>query len=118
MYKFRMTYFIRGKHLFMCARIAWRVKLLLKEQSVYRVKKGQTLNDLQNAFCIPARLIAIENALTEELRGGEVLFIPEAKGNLYVVRGGESKTLLCGSEERFFEKNKTNCLYPAQKILL
>ena len=102
----------------MCVRIAWRVKLLLKDGGTYRVKKGQTLQDIASAFSCPERLLAVFNGLTEEVREGEVLFIPERKGNLYTVRGGESKTLLCGSREAFEKKNCTNCLYPTQTVLL
>lgn len=102
----------------MCARIAWRVKLLLKDSRIYRVKRGQTLADLEKAFSCPARLIAATNGLTEEVGEGEVVFIPEADGNLYTVRGGESKTLLSGSEENYAKKNGTQCLYPTQTVLL
>ena len=102
----------------MSVRIVCRVKLLLKECGTYRVKKGQTLQDVATAFSRPARLIAAFNNLTEEVREGEIIFIPETEGNLYTVRGGENKTLLCGSQEAFQKKNGTNCLYPTQKILL
>ena len=102
----------------MCVRIAWRVKLFLKDSVAYRVKKGQTLKDVAQAFSLPCRLIATFNGLTEEVREGEVLFIPEAEGNLYAVRGGESKTLLCGGSEKFKKKNGTSCLYPTQIVLL
>lgn len=102
----------------MCARIAWLVKLLLKDCHIYRVKKGQTLSDIAKTFSRPARLVAAVNGLTEEVREGELIVIPETEGNLYTVRGGESKALLCGSEERFAERNKTDCLYPTQTVLL
>lgn len=102
----------------MCVCIAWRVKLLLRECSTYRVKKGQTLQDVASAFSRPARLIAAFNGLTEEVREGEIIFIPETEGNLYTVRGGESKSLLCGSAESFAKKNGTDCLYPTQEIIL
>ena len=98
--------------------IAWRVKLLLKESEFYRVKRGQTLKDIAAVFHCPERLLAACNSLTEEVFEGEILLIPEIEGNLYTVRGGESKALLSGSEERFFEKNQTHCLYPMQKIIL
>ena len=102
----------------MSVRIAWRVKLLLEECEFYRVKKGQTLKDVAEAFSCPVRLIAAVNGLSEEVRAGEVILIPKAEGNLYAVRGGESKTLLCGSDESFSKKNGTNCLYPTQIVLL
>ena len=102
----------------MSAGIAWRVKLLLKESAFYRVKRGQTLRDIATAFACPERLIAGVNKLTEDVCEGDVLLLPEVEGNLYTVRGGESKRLLSGSEARCFEKNLTRCLYPTQKILL
>ena len=118
LYKFCMPYSIRTSHLFMSAGIAWHVKLLLKESEFYRVKRGQTLKDVAKAFSCPERLLASLNNLTEEVTEGEILLIPDTEGNLYTVRGGESKTLLSGSGEQFFEKNRTNCLYPTQKVLI
>ena len=102
----------------MYGRIAWRVKLLLKESGFYRVKRGQTLQMIARAFSCPERLIAAQNGLTEDVGEGEIVLIPKTEGNLYTVRGGESKALLSGSDERFFEKNKTDCLYPTQKVIL
>lgn len=102
----------------MFPRIAWLVKLILQDREFYRVKKGQTLNGIALAFSVPARLIAAENGLQEEVRGGEILRIPARRGNLYTVRGGESKTLLCGGDEAFSEKNGTQWLYPTQKVVL
>ena len=102
----------------MYPRIAWRVKLLLKESGFYRVKKGQTLKEIASAFACPERLLAVSNALTEEVKEGEILLIPPLEGNLYTVRGGESKELLSGSAAGFFKKNQTHLLYPTQKVLL
>ena len=82
------------------------------------MKRGQTLKDLAKAFSCPERLIVTCNDLTGEVTEGEIVLIPKAEGNLYTVRGGESKTLLAGSGDRFFEKNQTNCLYPTQKVIL
>ena len=94
------------------------MKLLLNESEFYRVKKGQTLKSIAAAFSCPERLLAAFNHLTEEVSEGEIIMIPPIEGNLYTVRGGESKALLSGSSEQFFEKNQTHCLYPSQKILL
>lgn len=99
-------------------RIEWRVKLLLTEQSYYRVKRGQRLAEIARAFSCPPRVLAFVNGLTEEVREGQVLFIPRERRNLYVVRGGESKTLLCGSPEAFENRNRTKYLYPSQEIWL
>lgn len=84
----------------------------------YRVKKGQTLGSVAAAFGVPPRLLAERNGLTDEVREGQILKIPEAGRNLYRVRGGESKTLLCGSPENFYERNGTNCFYPCQAVFL
>ena len=102
----------------MCTRIAWRVKLSIKECEFYRVKKGQTLKSIARAFSCPARMLAACNDLSEEVRAGEVLKIPKIEGNLYRVRGDENKSLLAGSDEGFEKKNFTRWLYPTQQVIL
>lgn len=84
----------------------------------YRVKKGQTLREIAFTFRIPPCVLARENELCEEVHEGQVLKIPKCRVNLYTVRGGESKTLLCGSKENFEQRNRTKCLYPTQVIVL
>ena len=69
-------------------------------------------------FRLTARVLAEYNGLKEEPQEGEVLSIPKIFGNFYVVRGGESMKLLCGSRENFIAKNKTEHLYPGQIILI
>lgn len=92
------------------------MELILKETRLYRVKKGQTLERIGEAFSLPPRAIAQKNGLLKEVEEGMVLILPE--GNLYQTKGGESQSLLCGSKEKFFEKNGTAFLYPAQIVLL
>ena len=82
------------------------------------VRKGQTLTDLAAAYCLPESLLVKENELTEELFEGQILRIPNVRGNLYVVKAGEGKTLLCGSAENFYRRNGTHTLYPTQRVLL
>ena len=82
----------------------------------YRVKNRQKLSDIAAAFSVPVCRLARENALTEEPCAGQVLFIPQNCGNLYCPRGGESRTLLCGSEENFLSRNGTSALFPAQRV--
>lgn len=94
------------------------MELILDSCAYYRVKRGQTVREIARAFLLPARVLAAANGLVEEVRAGQVLRIPPRAGNLYTVRGGESKTLLCGSPENFFKKNATSCLYPMQEIFL
>lgn len=94
------------------------MKLSLDIPRIYRVKKGQTLSSVANAFQVPPFLLARENALEEEISEGQVLLIGPVRGNAYVVRGGESKTLLCGSPARFEELNGTSCFYIGQRVYL
>lgn len=94
------------------------MKLEMKTSAYYRVKRGQSLWDIAAAFRLPPRLIAACNHLNEEPQEGCVLYIPPQDGNLYIVKGGESKSLLCGSKENFEEKNRTKAFYPAQVVLL
>lgn len=94
------------------------MKLLLKNSGTYRLKRGQTLSDVAKAFSLPVSLIVSLNGLTEEAEEGQVILIPQAEGNLYTVRGGESKKLLCGGKENYLKKNGTDCLYPTQTVLL
>lgn len=93
------------------------MELRLLRRPYYRVKRGQTLSEIARAFGVTPRLLAACNHLKGEPFAGQVLAIPHS-GNLYRVQGGESRTLLCGSPARFFERNATHCLYPGQEVLL
>ena len=93
------------------------MELRLFRPVFYRVKRGQSLADCARAFGVTKRLLAAANRLTAEPHAGQVLFIPPS-GNLYRVRGGESRTLLCGSPARFLEKNATGRLYPGEEVML
>ena len=94
------------------------MKLSLRIPEYYRVKKGQTLLEIARTFYLPPRVLAYSNNLTQEPKEGAVLYIPQRCGNLYTVRGGESKKLLCGSNDNFEKLNCTRLLYPAQIILI
>lgn len=94
------------------------MELSLVRKRYYRVKRGQTVYAIAKTFGLTAKVLAAHNGLTEEVRGGEVLEIPAIRRNLYTVRGGESKSLLCGSPEQFEERNATKLFYPGQEILL
>ena len=93
------------------------MELRLLRRPYYRVKRGQTLSEIARAFGVTPRLLAACNHLKGEPFAGQVLAIPPS-GDLYRVQGGESRTLLCGSPARFFERNATHCLYPGQEVLL
>ena len=89
----------------------------MQRRIYYRVKRGQTAREIGRAFGCPLRALICLNGLAEDPREGEVLKIPPAR-NLYTVRGGESKALLCGSAEAFEERNGTKWLYPEQEVFL
>ncbi len=85
---------------------------------MYRVKRGQKLSDIALAFGLAPALLARENKLDREPREGEVLLLPPPSGNRYLVRGGESKSLLCGSPEAYLARNGTEAFYPGQQVYL
>lgn len=93
------------------------MELLLCRNLYYRVKRGQTLTAVARVFGVPPRLLAKENDLTQELSAGQILRLPPPC-NLYEIKGGESKELLCGSDKAFVEKNGTKYLYPTQIVSL
>lgn len=92
--------------------------LTLSRPNLYRVKRGQTIAQISHVFRVPVSVLVYENGLKEEVQEGDVLIIPPQASNCYLVRGGESKSLLCGSETQFEMKNKTTCLYPLQTVYL
>ena len=92
--------------------------LKLQIPNEYQVKEGQTLEQIARAFCVSAFLLAKENALKSEPKAGEILCIPKQRGNAYIVKEGDSKALLCGSEENFKNKNGTECFYIGMRVIL
>ena len=101
----------------MSFRIQYRVELCIVKRRFYAVKRGQTIFSVAEAFSVSPGKLAAVNALFGEVCAGQVLAIPPS-GNLYTVRGGESRTLLCGSAEKFEEKNGTKHLYIGQTVML
>lgn len=84
----------------------------------YKVKRGQTLQEIAAAFCVAPRLLVKENRLKKEVWAGQILRIPEEVGNVYTARVGDTPALLCGSEENFRRKNGTDRLYPGMFAVL
>ena len=82
----------------------------------YQVKKGQTLAEIANYFSVSERLLAKENGLSAPPFAGQILLIPKARGNAYTVQAGDSKALLCGSEENYRLKNGTDIFYLGMKV--
>lgn len=85
---------------------------------LYKVKEGQSLIEIAEYFSVSEYLLAKENGLTEAPKKGQILRIPDAQGNAYIVREGDSKTLLCGSEENFQKKNGTDVFYIGMRVIL
>ncbi len=94
------------------------MKLQLYVPLFYRVKNGQTLLGIAEAFRVPLCRLARDNGLAGEPSAGQILTIPQDCGNEYRVKGGESRTLLCGSPETFRARNGTSALYPTQRVFL
>ena len=84
----------------------------------YKVKKGQTLSAIARAFSTTESLLVRENGLSAPIFEGQILKIPCVRGNFYVAKAGESKALLCGSEENFEKRNGTTVLFPGMRVML
>ena len=92
--------------------------LKFENNRFYCVKEGQRLKEIAEAFCVSEYLLAKENSLTQEPLAGRILCIPKERGNAYTVKAGDTKTLLCGSDEAFLRKNGTENFYIGMRIIL
>lgn len=90
--------------------------LKIKRTKFYKVKSGQSLEEIAAAFSVSAWLLVKENGLTKQPFAGQILKIPDEVGNEYTVQAGDSKVLLCGNEERYVQKNGTGVFYIGMKI--
>lgn len=84
---------------------------------LYKVKRGQTVASLAKEVGVTPYLLVAVNGLKEELFEGQIVFLPRG-GNVYTVREGDTKALLCGSKDRYLEKNGADIFYPGMKVLL
>lgn len=93
---------------------------MLKTEKIdyYKVKEGQTLLGIAEYFSVSERLIAKENGLTAPPYAGQILLIPKERGNRYTAREGDTKELLCGSEENFMKKNGTDVFYIGMSVII
>ncbi len=82
------------------------------------VREGQTAGAIAAFYGVSAHLLARENGLKEEPYAGQILKIPAYKGNRYTVREGDTKALLCGSDEGYYAKNGTHAFYIGMEIIL
>lgn len=90
--------------------------LKLENVQFYQVKSGQGIEEIALAFSVSPWLLAKENRLTREPFAGQILKIPQEKGNLYIVREGDTKVLLCGSAENYAKKNGTDAFYLGMRV--
>ncbi len=84
----------------------------------YKVKEGQGVKEIAQYFSLSPYLLAKENALKNEPSCGCILKIPNEKGNYYTVKEGDTKALLCGSEENYEKKNGTDVFYIGMRVVL
>ncbi len=84
----------------------------------YKVKEGQNLREIADYFSVSEWLLAKENGLTGAVYKGQILKIPHEYGNVYIVKEGDTKELLCGSVENYERKNGTNAFYIGMRVIL
>jgi hypothetical protein len=82
------------------------------------VHRGQSLRKIAEYYSVSEYLLVQENGLKEEPFVGQILKIPAEKGNAYFVQEGDTKVLLCGSDERFKQKNGTDIFYIGMRVIL
>ena len=88
------------------------------QRQFYQVKKGQTLAEIADYFSVSAFLLAKCNHLSAPIYAGQILKIPQESGNVYVVQEGDTKTLLCGDEETYRQKNGMDVFYIGMRVIL
>ena len=76
------------------------------------------MESVAKAYSLSPRLLAKENGLKEPPFVGQVLRIPDERGNTYTVREGDTKSLLCGSDENFARKNGGDAFYIGMRAVL
>ena len=87
------------------------------ERKIYKVKDGQSLKSLANELSTTEYALIQANGLKEELFAGQILLLPPSR-NVYVVQAGDTKSLLCGSAEKYEERNGTGIFYIGMRVRL
>lgn len=93
---------------------------MLKTERVqfYKVKEGQSIEEIAEYFSVSAYLLSSLNGLSAPPSAGRILQIPKERGNAYYVREGDTKALLCGSDENYFLRNGTTAFYIGMRVIL
>ena len=89
-----------------------------EKRKFHIVRQGQSVQNIAEFYSVSAYLLVRENELKEQPFVGQILKVPSQTGNAYLVKAGDSKALLCGSEERFEEKNGTDVFYIGMRVIL
>ena len=92
--------------------------LKIERVKYYKVKAGQTLREIAEAFSVAEGRLVELNGLQEELWAGMLLKIPLEAGHAYTVQEGDTKELLCGSAENYRRKNGTDTFYIGMRVIL
>ena len=90
--------------------------LKIKCVKFYKVKGGQTIEEIAAAFSVSAWLLVKENHLTTQPYAGQILAIPSQTGDLYTVQAGDTKGLLCGGKDGYKQKNGTDVFYIGMRV--
>lgn len=89
-----------------------------EKRKFHIVRHGQTLRKIAEYYSVSEYLLVQENALTEEPFLGQILQIPMVSGNAYFVCAGDSKAVLCGSDDGYLKKNGTDIFYIGMRVIL
>ena len=92
--------------------------LKTEQRQFYQVKKGQTLAQIAENFSVSQFLLVKINRLTAPPCAGQILQLPKEKGNAYTVQEGDTKVLLCGSEENYRALNGTDVFYIGMRVVI
>lgn len=91
--------------------------LKIGKMELYKVKLGDTLKGLSEQLPTTMYALIAENGLKTELTEGQILRLP-ARADLYTVQAGDTKTLLCGSDEAYRKRNGTDVFYLGMRVRL
>ena len=91
--------------------------LKIGKMELYKVKLGDTLKGLSEQLPTTMYALIAENGLTTELTEGQILRLP-TRADLYTVQAGDTKTLLCGSDEAYRKRNGTDVFYLGMRVRL
>jgi len=91
------------------------------EKFFYRVKKGETLFGVCHKFPIPVMKVIKDNALKEEIREGDILYLEMDGKNTYMVEPMDDyesvSKKLCVDQNYLKEKNSLPYLFYGINII-